>query len=170
MMERVYTRWVRWRAAHPAWLRTAAFVFVALAAIYSNIKAFEAADQAHDAIVRSNRESVERRDQICLGAEQVHLNEVNALRDRYRYVLSLRPSERRATLNEFIIAQIPKTEADAKSDEAPDFCDEPGEAAEKRGAKPIGLPEPDPKIPARPKRIDKLIQELAHRTRHNGAH
>ena len=46
----------------------------------------------------------------------------------------------------------------ARTDVAPDFCDEPGAKAEKlwrdshgkQGAPPVGLPEPDPVVPQRP--------------------
>jgi hypothetical protein len=66
---------------------------------------------------------------------------VRALRKTYLYLEQLKPAERRTTLNRFILHKLPSVEREARTDQAPGFCDEPG----------IGLPEPDPRIPQRPK-------------------
>jgi outer membrane murein-binding lipoprotein Lpp len=98
-------------------------------------------------------EGRERRDQQCELFERQHLDDVKQLRGTYKYLLRLPPSELRAPtnpLNEAVILQLRETERAATRDSAPDFCDEPGADAERRGAEPVGLPEPDPKVPRRP--------------------
>lgn len=85
-------------------------------------------------------ESKNRRDQACLRDESSHLDDVRALGQTYRYLEQLKPSERKQTINVFILRNLPQTEQKARHDSAPDFCDEPG----------IGLREPDPVLPPRP--------------------
>lgn len=103
------------------------------------------------------REGTRRRDQICLRDEREHLNAVNGLKLTYRYLGSLTQEQRRDPINALLLDQLPRTELEAKTDSAPPFCDQPGVKAERRyrlgkpgGKPPIGLPEPDPKIPKRP--------------------
>ena len=118
-------------------------------------------DQADDIRATQDqvaREGVERRNQVCLSAEREHKAAVDRLRRTYRYIAGLSYRQSRSNLNRAIIAQLPQVESEGRTDVAPDFCDEPGEKAEKlwfrthgkQGAPPVGLPEPDPKIPQRP--------------------
>lgn len=102
------------------------------------------------------RESAERRDQICLSAEREHLNSVLRLKRTYFYLQQLTPHDRDMTINQFVLRTLPQVEDEANIDVAPAFCDEPGEAAEKAGEPPIGLPEPDPEIPKRPAALSDL--------------
>lgn len=92
------------------------------------------------AIVSFNAEQAERRDQSCAITEGQQRDEVVQLRRTYDYLLSLSPAERRDPLNRAILAQLTQTEARAKQDNAPEFCDDDG----------VGLPEPDMPVPDRP--------------------
>lgn len=104
-------------------------------------------------IARTENEGNARRDQTCEVFEGAYAEEVRGLKDVYRFILRESPEERKSTLSQFIIAQLPRSEAEAKSDsdtrgqQVPDYCDKPG----------IGRPEPDPKVPERPKALEKLI-------------
>jgi hypothetical protein len=99
------------------------------------------------------REGVERRDQICLSAERDHLASVEGLRRTYLYLTLLTERQRREPFNRFLMMILPESEKEAAFDVAPRFCDEPGVEAEKHGAAPVGLPEPDPVIPCRPEDV-----------------
>ena len=96
------------------------------------------------------REGHERRDQTCLIFERDQLREVQQLRKTYEYLLGLTPAQRREPLNQAVLQQLPELEGQAREDDAPPYCDEPGVEAERRGEPPIGLPEPDARPPARP--------------------
>jgi hypothetical protein len=104
------------------------------------------------------REGVDRRNQICLSDEREHLNAVERLDRTYRYLVRLTVKQFDEPINSAIFQQLPDLEDEAMTDQAPDFCDEPGEEQEKlwrqsggeRGAPPVGLPEPDPDVPQRP--------------------
>jgi hypothetical protein len=112
--------------------------------------AVTASRDARDAVEQIRKEGRERRGQYCLPSERGHLEATQDLQRRYDYLLSLTPAEKRMTLNEFVLRDIPRVEAEARADQAPDFCDEPG----------LGLPEPDPVIPKRPAAIDRALREL----------
>ena len=101
-------------------------------------------------IDRIEREGIERRDQTCTLFETDHLQDAQRLARTYQYLDNLTPAQRREPLNQALVAQLPETEAEARSDSAPPYCDEPGAEAEKNGAEPVGLPEPDPILPERP--------------------
>jgi hypothetical protein len=157
-------------------LRLLAFLLVAAASMFAAARTYDIAAENKATIERVEanakaveREGVERRNQICLSDEREHLNEVQQLKNTYLYLVNLPDSEVSSTFNRFIISQVPKTEDEAKIDTAPDFCDKPGAKAEKdwretdgkKGAPPVGLPEPDPVVPERPDKVDDLIQQLA---------
>lgn len=91
-----------------------------------------------------------RSDQTCELFETDHLQKVQSLRRTYKYLAQLTPEEASQPLNRFIITILPQNEQEAVIDRAPEYCDEPN----------IGLPEPDPKIPDRPK---VLVQQLGER-------
>lgn len=100
------------------------------------------------------REGAVREDQFCLLTERDHRQDVRTLRETYEYFLKLTPAELKQTINQVILSNVPKTETEAKTDSAPEVCDEPG----KYGDKNVGLPEPDPKVPKRPKELDTLLE------------
>jgi hypothetical protein len=108
---------------------------------------------------RIDHEGIERRNETCRSFEQGHKQEVTQLRRTYGYLLHLPAAERGSTLNKTIASQVRQMERDAMSDQdtdgvfVPKYCDEPGAAAEARGAPPVGLPEPDPQVPVRPKAL-----------------
>jgi hypothetical protein len=81
-----------------------------------------------------------RRDQACAISEAKQRRDIDSLRRTYDYLLTLSPTEKRDPINRAVLAGLPRTEADARLDDAPPYCDEPG----------IGEPEPDPTIPRRP--------------------
>jgi hypothetical protein len=110
-------------------------------------QAKRAADNAQVAIDKIERESAERRNQTCALFERQHLDEVDDLKRRYRFLSGVSRSEYGTTLIVAAVQQLPILEQKARVDSAPGYCDEPGEAAEKRGEPPIGLPEPDPELP-----------------------
>ena len=85
------------------------------------------------------RESRERRDQMCNLFERDHLADVTRLKRTYAYLDRLPRREWGNPLTMAIVRQLPELEVEARQDAAPPFCDEPG----------IGLPEPDPELPAR---------------------
>jgi hypothetical protein len=99
---------------------------------------------------RLRDEGAQRRNQTCVIFERKQKKDVDQLRDTYHYLAQLSPREyaeakagRGELLNRAVIANLPKTVADAKEDDAPEFCDAPG----------VGLPEPDPVLPKRPRRL-----------------
>lgn len=90
-----------------------------------------------------NVESLRARSANCLQFERDHLRDVKQLRDTYAYIRQLEPSELGDPINRFVIGRLPETEAKARTDTAPGYCDNPG----------LGLPEPDPVVPCRPRVI-----------------
>lgn len=106
----------------------------------------DAANQANSAALKANhaiasfkKESLQRRDESCEITEREHKGDVESLRKTYAYIESLSEKETHQKLNQIIIANLPETEQNARTDVAPSYCDEPG----------IGLPEPDPVLPKR---------------------
>lgn len=109
------------------------------------------------------REGRERRDQTCRTFERdarLAVKDFADARRRYRgtvrYLQSLPPAEANTTLNRTVRQALPRTRADvlsewmeAKGAAAPPYCDKPGMKAERGGAVPVGLPEPNPRLPSR---------------------
>jgi hypothetical protein len=133
-------------------------------------RADAAARDAKRAIVQIEREGRERRDQTCTVFERQHRSDVRQLRRTYRYLRTVLPQERGTSLTRTIIRGLPQQEREAKRDNAPSFCDLPGVKAERlwregkrngvlpserQGAPPIGLREPDPRIPKRPRQLSQ---------------
>lgn len=138
--------------------RTVAFALIivsfgCIGGIYLSVEAAkdagDAADQAKHAISSFKKESFQRRDDSCEISEREHLTDVKALRQTYKYIDSLKPDEVKDTLNQFIIANMPQTEQNARIDVAPEYCDEPH----------IGLPEPDPVLPKKRDFSHLLVQK-----------
>ena len=86
-------------------------------------------------------ESRERRAQNCIVFERACEIEVKRLSNTYRYLLDIGMDERNSALNVAIAAQLPDLEQRVRTIAPPHYCDDPG----------VGLPEPSPSIPKRPK-------------------
>lgn len=102
-----------------------------------------------DTTNRIEAETTERRDQACRGYEAVYRNEVKELGNTYDFFLHP-PKEFEGLLKDpRVIQSLRDSERDARSDAdgygqfVPPACDDPG----------IGLPEPDPVAPPRPKEL-----------------
>jgi hypothetical protein len=86
-------------------------------------------------------EREKRTDQICRIDERKQQKDIRQLERTYGYLLrELRAGRMDQPLNVEILRGLQQTEADAREDDAPPFCDEEG----------VGLPEPDPVVPDRP--------------------
>lgn len=103
----------------------AALVFCAGAAAFCSVVLLEFLD-----------EQQERRNQICHVDERAQLQDVERLTNTYRFLADTPSAERDSTLTRAIVRGLPDTERDAREDDAPKFCDEPG----------LGRREPDPKV------------------------
>jgi hypothetical protein len=84
----------------------------------------------------------------CTISETKQKRDVQQLRDTYRYLVNLSSEELAAAkagrgINGAIYQNLGRTEADAYQDDAPKYCDDPN----------VGLPEPDPEVPARPQKL-----------------
>lgn len=112
-------------------------------------------------VVKANRQLIKsteaerkvRTNQNCEFAERTHLRDVEALRGTYQYLEAVeqQPSEKQSILYKLVIKTVPRTIAEGETDIAPQYCDNPG----------LGLPEPDPVIPARPKFLSPDINKAA---------
>jgi len=96
-----------------------------------------------------------RADQACNLFETDHLKDVQELKQTYKFLLDPDAVTENKALVKFIVLNLPRTEEEARLDSAPPYCD---------GTFPngddIGLPEPDPKIPERPKALDQLTKQI----------
>lgn len=119
---------------HLPWRRVAATALV-LAAVACALTAY--------LFARLDGESAIRTDQVCRLFETDHLADVTRLRNTYAYLDALPAKERGAPLNRALLRQLPQLEDEAGTDQAPEFCDEPG----------VGLPEPDPVLPKKPESL-----------------
>lgn len=90
------------------------------------------------------QETAERRDQSCKISEQKQRGDVDQLKQTYDFLTN--PPPGLENLVPIALTQLPQVEREAKADDAPAFCDEPG----------VGEPEPDPKLPKRPKGLPEL--------------
>lgn len=109
--------------------------FVALALVYNGLR----------------NESNARFDQACTTWEQDNYDQVRRLSDTYKFLDQLRPHEYTSTLTKFAITNLPRTVAEARADDAPPKCDEPG----------FGRPEPDPKVPSPSPELVAKIKRIA---------
>lgn len=148
--------WIFFRRAYRVWVAIipAIAVMAALVAVFRVEDAVEANKRAIEAI---EIESADRRDQTCQIFEAQHLANVTRLKRTYRYLEGLPRAEWGSTLTLAVLDGLPALETEARIDQAPPYCDEPGEAQEflfkkskgKEGLPPVGLPEPDPHVPHR---------------------
>lgn len=107
----------------------------------------EALEKAEDALREIRLETVERVEQDCLKEERDHLKDVKNLRRTYRFLLGYPVSAHDDPLYVALIQTLPQTESAARTDNAPPYCDRPN----------VGLPEPDPVIPERPKALGSQL-------------
>jgi hypothetical protein len=101
------------------------------------------ASRIQDAQVSFKAETRERVNQTCRILEGKQRDTVDQLKQTYTYLLGLSPAEKRSPLNRAVLANVPKLERDARVNDAPAYCNDPG----------VGLPEPDPEPPARPAQL-----------------
>jgi hypothetical protein len=128
------------------WLVFLAFLASALGSVWAWSLADNAIEEIERTQARVAMETKERRHQICLSAEREHLGNVTRLLRTYDYLQELDPQRPLSLLNKAILRQLPDVELEARTDQAPEFCDEPD----------LGLPEPDPLVPPRPDSIPEL--------------
>lgn len=112
-------------------------------------------------LYRVESQGQQREDQFCLLAERDHLGDVRQLRRTYEYLGNLTPADLklgdpRALINIFVLRDLPRLEREAFTDKSPSICDEPGWLWDED----TGLPEPNPAIPDRPTKVDKLFKGL----------
>lgn len=133
--------------AHLAWRhrQIGAYLLIVVVSAYAFWRVDQAADTAKQAVAQVAKEERARssealrvRGQVCTVFETGHLEDVTRLERTYEFLDTLRRKrELTSTLGRAILAQLPETEKTARTDSAPDFCDEPN----------LGLPEPDPVLP-----------------------
>lgn len=123
------------------------YVIITCAFLYAVAQSNDAQRDTAKVVRDFERDGAERRDQTCKIFEGGHLEDIQRLRNTYRF-LNENP---RSEITKAVVQGLPEQEKRARTDSAPEYCDEPGAAAEAKGAKPVGLSEPDP-IP--PKRRD----------------
>lgn len=104
---------------------------------------FAAVALAAWAVLNTVHERASRTDQTCTVFEQQHKDDVDQLIATYRYLASLSGEELAQPLNRFVLGSLPGVIREAQTDDAPPYCDEPG----------VGLPEPDPVVPERPRAL-----------------
>ena len=148
--------WVFWRRAYRVWTAIVpAIAVIAAAVAVSNSQ--EAVKANEEAIELINTEGIDRRDQTCRAFERDTLASVTQFedaKDRLRrtrfYLARLTGPELPERLNQEIARSIPRMVTDMRQKQleaalsaAPAYCDEEG----------VGLPEPNPELPDRPKAI-----------------
>lgn len=121
------------------------FVAVILFLFYSSLekqsdKAEHTAQETKQLVIKLEHEAIQRRNASCQITERDQRDEVRSLEVTYDYLVGLTDKQRQTPLNKLIIKELPRAESEAKRDNAPKYCDEPG----------VGLPEPDKKVPERP--------------------
>jgi hypothetical protein len=103
-------------------------------------------DEIDRLVTRIEVEGRERRDQACVLNERDHLADVQNLKRAYdrlpeafAFYMSIAPADMKPLLRSMIAQDLKRLEQEARVDQAPEYCDEPG----------VGLVEPDPVIPER---------------------
>jgi hypothetical protein len=128
----------------------AAFLIATFAMFYALTSSHTRSKENATLLARLVTERNARIDEDCLIFERKQKTDVDTLKQTYAYLENLTAEQLKDPLSRAVLAGLPRTEAEAKLDDAPDYCDKPGAAAEAKGAKPIGLPEPDSVVPKRP--------------------
>lgn len=109
-------------------------------------KAAESASTVAQAqVIALRNEARDRLDQACTRDERNQKRDVETLRRTYDYLVREQREGRSLAsgINRAVLIGLPRTEADAREDDALPACDKPG----------VGLPEPDPVLPKRPKSL-----------------
>lgn len=135
-------RWLNalWQARNRLWTALLTlFVVVALLLVYN--------------------EQTERTDGFCTIVEGDHQDDVTALSTNYSYLERITPEDYDDPTFKFVKGQLPVTELDAYTDRAPSYCDEksPSFLWGLIGGDEVGLDEPDPRLPERPKGITERL-------------
>lgn len=134
-------------------------VWSVLYSVWLNVVPLLALCLAGWTVLGLSSEAAERRNQNCRVFEGQHLADVQRLTATYRYLETLPKSEYGKSLTLAVLRGLKAQEAEARSDAAPPYCDEPGVEAERRGEKPVGLPEPDPPLPRMRDFSDRAIPQ-----------
>lgn len=101
------------------------------------------------------QEGVDRRDQTCvvferdaIAAKVSYVNARDQLGQTEEYLSNLTPEDKNSSINVAVAANLPRLKnavdqrwREARAAKAPDYCDLPG----------VGLHEPNPVLPARPR-------------------
>lgn len=98
-------------------------------------------------------EAALRTDGQCTIFEGQHADDVQSLTSTYSYLLTVEPEDRDDAIFQFVVRNLPVTEARAYKDRAPDYCD-----LETDDGGDVGLPEPDPEVPDRPAGLTKALR------------
>jgi hypothetical protein len=99
-------------------------------------------------------EGDERRHQSCTLFESDHLADRDELVATYDFLAAIKPHERDTALVNIVVGTLPEKEREAHTDGAPDFCD-----GKDQDGNDIGLEEPDPVVPCRPKFVQRFTSE-----------
>jgi hypothetical protein len=118
-----------------------AFVLLVGSLAYAVVSNRSAARQATAYTRQIEHERARSMHQTCILFERYYNEAVTRVTNTYKYIGQLGPEERRTPLNRFVIANLSRTERDARLSVAPRYCNGPD----------VGLPEPPPKIPRRPR-------------------
>lgn len=137
--------WLTETGIIPRWQLLAVYLVITAVFVVGLQRTGDTARQANAIAIRVDRDARIRVNESCATAEQRYKAAVEQLANTYRYVVALSPEERRSTLNQFVIKAVPKQEADLRGLTPAKFCDDPN----------IGLPEPNPTVPARPPNFPK---------------
>lgn len=140
MIDRRRRSFWRENAYRDVWLVILSVVLLLVA-----VRVSDQSDKTARQVREQRAEAAERRDQTCLLFERSFRDDVNQLQARYDYLLGLTPRQRRTGLNRVIFAQLPTSRAHAVASRPPPYC------APTR----VGLDEPFPEVPKRPKALSE---------------
>lgn len=97
----------------------------------------------------NDQESAKRRDQQCRIDETKEAADIETLRQTYLFLERQSPQQmaEKGGIAQAVLLNLPKTERDARQPDAAAYCNAPG----------IGLPEPGPTIPRRPRDLQPAV-------------
>lgn len=135
--------WGRWGASVTTFLALCVSGWAVHIATDVSKDSARTAQEAKHAVLEIRAESRQRIDDTCRINETRQKTEVDALKRTYEYLGGLTAQQLAEPLNKAVLAGLPATVRAALTDDAPAYCDKPG----------VGLPEPDPVVPRRPKSL-----------------